>query len=33
LQRFVTGQQANIRLDTASKLAAYFGLRLTPPIH
>lgn len=31
LQRFVTGRQANIRLDTASKLAAYFGMRLTPP--
>lgn len=32
LQRFITGQQANIRLDTASKLATFFGMRLTPPI-
>jgi plasmid maintenance system antidote protein VapI len=31
LQRFITGQQANIRLDTASKLTAYFEMRLTAP--
>lgn len=31
LQRFVSGQQANIRLDTASKLAAYFNMRFTTP--
>jgi len=29
LQRFCSGERENIRLDTAEKLAAYFGMRLT----
>jgi len=31
LQRFVSGDRENIRLDTASKIATYFGMRLTKP--
>ena len=31
LQRFVSGERDNLRLDTADKLAAYFGMRLTTP--
>ena len=30
LQRFITGHR-DLRLETASKLAAYFGMRLTKP--
>ena len=29
LRRFVTGQRSNLTLETASKLASYFGMRLT----
>jgi len=29
LQRFISGERENIRLDTADRLAAYFGMRLT----
>jgi DNA-binding Xre family transcriptional regulator len=31
LFRIVTGERRNIRLDTADKLCAYFGVRLTAP--
>ena len=31
LQRFASGQRDNIRLDTASKLAEFFGMHLTTP--
>ncbi len=31
LHRFVSGVRENIRLDTADKLAAYFGVKLTAP--
>ncbi len=31
LQRFASGDRDNLRLDTADKLAAYFGMRLTTP--
>ena len=30
LQRFASGER-DIRLDTAAKLAAYFGMKLTKP--
>ena len=29
LQRFISGARDNLRLDTAEKLAAYFGMHLT----
>jgi len=29
LCRFLTGEQQNIRLDTADKLCAFFGVKLT----
>jgi len=32
LQRFISGERQNIRLDTADRLAAYFGMRLTRPL-
>ena len=31
LQRFTSGERDKIRLDTASRLADYFGMRLTAP--
>jgi len=31
LYRFQTGEQKNIRLDTADKLCRFFGVRLTAP--
>jgi plasmid maintenance system antidote protein VapI len=31
LSRFVTGER-NVQLDTAEKLAVYFGMSLSPPI-
>ena len=31
LQRFLSGKRHNVRLDTASKLAGFFGMRLTKP--
>jgi len=32
LQRFCSGNRENIRLDTADRLAAYFGMHLTRPL-
>jgi hypothetical protein len=31
IYRFATGQRDDLRLSTASKLADYFGMRLTAP--
>ena len=31
LQRFVAGDRDNIRIDTADKLATFFGMRFTAP--
>jgi len=31
LQRFCAGERDNIRLDTADKLCAFFGVKLTAP--
>jgi hypothetical protein len=31
LQRFITGDRKNIRIDTADKVATFFQMRLTPP--
>lgn len=31
LQRFVSGERENIRLDTAAKLFAFFGMTVTAP--
>ena len=31
LQRFVSGERGNLRIDTADKLCEFFGARLTAP--
>ena len=33
LSRFVSGVRPDIRLSSAEKLAAYFGMKLTAPNH